>query len=237
MSFYPEGWTHEDLFNKPLDDILALPDDQRTTLFDGLKATFGEDGFNEIKQEINRRHWARREAAEESKQESVQELLATFIRNLNSVFQTETTEDWGNWGFVVFRTTPYGGEHETQWAEFRRRWDALIEEGLAPYRGTLPKVDKAISLLQFQWVEQPELEGASAAEVARYVSLGFRSRPFCHYADGLYEDVSVKWTYKWGSIILLVWWSRQLPWILSCPLHSLYPRHAVSAEQFRLLLR
>jgi hypothetical protein len=71
---------------------------------------------------------------------------------------------------VVFRTTPYGGEHETQWAEFQRRWDAVIEEGLAPYQGSMSKVDRAIELLGFQWVEQPELEGVDAMDVVRYVS-------------------------------------------------------------------
>ncbi|KAJ5936941.1 hypothetical protein N7466_003391, partial [Penicillium verhagenii] len=168
MSFYPEGWTHERLLNASGQDLMALSETQRSTLFDGLKATHGEDGFREIMQEMSRRYRARVEAAksEETKLQE-QELRAPFIQPLNSVFRSAATEDWGNWGFVVFRTTPYGAEHETQWAEFRRRWDAVIEEGLAPYRGSLPQVDRAINLLQFQWVEQPELDGVDAADVAR----------------------------------------------------------------------
>ncbi|KAJ5724088.1 hypothetical protein N7488_002123 [Penicillium malachiteum] len=168
MSFYPEGWTHERLLNASGEDLMALSETQRTTLFDGLKATHGEDGFREIMQEMSRRYQARVEAAkpEETKQQE-RELLAPFVQTLSAVFQTAEAGNWGKWGFVVFRTTIYGGEHETQWAEFRRRWDAIIEEGLAPHRGSLPKVDRAIDLLEFQWVEQPELEGVDAVDVAR----------------------------------------------------------------------
>ncbi|KAJ5703502.1 hypothetical protein N7493_011891 [Penicillium malachiteum] len=168
MSFYPEGWTHERLLNASGEDLMALSETQRTTLFDGLKATHGEDGFREIMQEMSRRYRARVEAAksEETKQQE-RELLAPFIQTLSAVFQNAEAENWGKWGFVVFRTTPYGGEHETQWAEFRRRWDVIIEDGLAPHRGLLPKVDRAIDLFEFQWVEQPELEGVDAVDVAR----------------------------------------------------------------------
>lgn len=177
MPFYPQGWTHNRLLNASGEDLMALSETQRSTLFDGLKATHGEDGFREIMQEMSRRYRARVEAAksEETKQQE-RELLAPFVQTLNSVFRSPETEEWGKWGFVVFRTTPYGGEHETQWAEFRRRWDAVIEEGLAPHRGSLAKVDRAIDLLEFQWVEQPGLEGVDAAEVARYVSLIFDSQ-------------------------------------------------------------
>lgn len=169
MSFYPPGWTHDRLLNASGDDLMALSDSQRTTLFDGLKATHGEDGFRAIMQEMSRRYRARVEAAksEDTKQQE-RELRAPFIQTLTSVFRSSATEDWGKWGFVVFRTTPYGGEHETQWTEFRERWDAIIEEGLAPHRGSLAKVDRAIELLEFQWVEDPELEGVNAEEVARY---------------------------------------------------------------------
>ncbi|KAJ6020327.1 hypothetical protein N7522_000402 [Penicillium canescens] len=168
MPFYPQGWTHDRLLNASGEDLMALSETQRTTLFDGLKATHGEDGFREVMQEMSRRYRARVEAAksEETKQQE-RELLAPFVQTLNYVFRTPETEEWGKWGFVVFRTTPYGGEHEIQWAEFRRRWDAVIEEGLAPHRGLLAKVDQAIDLLEFQWVEQPGLEGIDAAEVAR----------------------------------------------------------------------
>ncbi|KAJ5113890.1 hypothetical protein N7456_002424 [Penicillium angulare] len=168
MYFYPEGWTHERLLNASGEDLMALSETQRTRLFDGLKATHGEDGFREIMQEMSRRYRARVEAAksEETKQQE-RELLAPFVQTLSSVFRDAEPENWGKWGFVVFRTTPYGGEHETQWKEFRKRWDVIIEEGFAPHRGLLPKVDRAIELFEFQWVEQPDLEGVDAADVAR----------------------------------------------------------------------
>ena len=170
MSFYPPGWNYDRLLNASGDDLMTLSDSQRTTLFDGLKAAHGEDGFRAIMQEMSRRYRARVEAAksEETKQQE-RELRAPFIQTLNSVFRSPAIEDWGTWGFVVFRTTPYAGdEHETRWAEFRERWDALIEEQVAPHRGSLAKVDRAIELLEFRWVEDPELEGVDSVEVARY---------------------------------------------------------------------
>ncbi|KAJ5617248.1 hypothetical protein N7537_002362 [Penicillium hordei] len=167
MSFYPPGWTHDRLLNASGNDLMTLSETQRTDLFVGLKATHGEEGFREIMQEMSRRYRARVEGAksEETKHQE-RELHAPFIQTLSSVFRSLETEDWGKWGFVVFRTSPYGVEHETQWAEFRSRWDAIIEDELAPHRG-LEKVDRAIQLLEFQWVEYPELEGIDAAEVAR----------------------------------------------------------------------
>lgn len=35
---------------------MTFSDTQRTNLFDGLKATHGEDSFHEIMQEMSRRH-------------------------------------------------------------------------------------------------------------------------------------------------------------------------------------
>ncbi|KAJ5704057.1 hypothetical protein N7493_011195 [Penicillium malachiteum] len=100
----------------------------------------GEDGFREILQEISGRSRARLDAAEsEETKQKRRELLAPFIQVLDSVF--------------TFR----GAETED-----------VIEEGLAPHRGSLPKVDRAIDLLEFRWVEKPELQGADAADVARY---------------------------------------------------------------------
>lgn len=63
MSFYPEGWTYDRLLNASGEDLMALSETQRTTLFEGLKVTYGEDGFREIMQEMSRRYRARVEAA------------------------------------------------------------------------------------------------------------------------------------------------------------------------------
>lgn len=213
MSFYPPGWTHDRLLNASGDDLMTLSDAQRTTLFDGLKATHGEDGFRAIMQEMSLRYRARVEAAksEDTKQQE-RELRAPFIQTLNSVFRSLATEDWGKWGFVVFRTTPYAGEHETRWAEFRRRWDATIEEEVAPHRGSKVKVDRAIELLEFRWVEDPELEGVDAAEVARF-DVSFSFCLLFSSANALSEDALVKWRwpYHMDSPRPLVSWRHQLP--------------------------
>lgn len=49
-----------------------------------------------------------------------------------------------------------------------------MDDLLAPLRGDDPRVDKAIDLIQFQWVEDPALDGASPAELAEYVLLLLR---------------------------------------------------------------
>ncbi|KAJ6020646.1 hypothetical protein N7540_006150 [Penicillium herquei] len=226
MSFYPEGWTHERLLNASGEDLMALSETQRTTLFDGLKATHGEDGFREIMQEMSRRYRARVEAAksDETKQQE-RELRAPFVQILSSVFQDAETENWGKWGFVVFRTTPYGGEHEAQWAEFRRRWDAIIEEGLAPHRGSLPKVDRAIDLLEFQWVEQPDLEGVDAGHVARYVSLALICDFYLHRANTIqrrFNEMALPRGLATSACLMVT--PASMESVLSCPLPSSAPR-------------
>ncbi|KAJ6017110.1 hypothetical protein N7451_000489, partial [Penicillium sp. IBT 35674x] len=75
------------------------------------------DSFRETMHEISRCYRARVKAAKSEENKYAE------------------TKDWGKWGFVVFCTAPYGGEHETQWAKFRRLW----------------------------WVEQPESEGVDVA--------------------------------------------------------------------------
>jgi len=167
MSFYPPGWEdRERLLNVTGEELMALSDEQRTALFDGLRATLGEDGFKETLAEMDRRQEARLEAAKSEERKQQERLLrAPYIQNLDLVFRFQGGA-WQEWGFHVFRTPPYGPEHDARWAEFRRRWDEIIEEQLAPHRGSLPQVDRAIELLKFQWVEDPALEGASAADVA-----------------------------------------------------------------------
>ncbi|GES66433.1 ABC transporter, integral membrane type 1 [Aspergillus terreus] len=91
--------------------------------------------------------------------------LPPYIDTLKNVFKFEP--DWSEWGFIVFRATAYGPEADAQSVEFRRRWDQVIEEGHADQRGFHPKSDRAIQLLQFQWVEDPVLEGASPIEVSQ----------------------------------------------------------------------
>ncbi|KAJ5808820.1 hypothetical protein N7474_010089 [Penicillium riverlandense] len=99
---------------------------------------------------------------------SVQCLMAPFVKTLNRVFRFNLP--WEEWGFVIFRATAYGPEHEDQWQRFRLRWNEIMDDLLAPLRGSDPRVDKAIDLIRFQWVEDPALDGAEPAEIAAEMS-------------------------------------------------------------------
>jgi hypothetical protein len=107
-----------------------------------------------------------------SEQRYLQYLIAPFISTLDKVFRFNLP--WEEWGFVIFRATAYGPAHEDEWQRFRQRWDEIMDDLLAPLRGDDPRVDKAIDLIQFQWVEDPALDGASPAELAEYVLLLLR---------------------------------------------------------------
>ncbi|OQD87751.1 hypothetical protein PENANT_c005G10521 [Penicillium antarcticum] len=98
----------------------------------------------------------------------VQYIMAPFINILDKVFRFNLP--WKEWGFVIFRTTAYGPEHEDEWQRCRLRWDEIMDDLLAPLRGNDPRVDKAIDLIRFQWVEDPALDGASPAEIATEMS-------------------------------------------------------------------
>ncbi|KAJ5790567.1 uncharacterized protein N7518_007578 [Penicillium psychrosexuale] len=52
------GCTQDRLLNANGDDLMTFSDTQCTNLFNGLKATHGEDSFREIMQEMSRRHCA-----------------------------------------------------------------------------------------------------------------------------------------------------------------------------------
>lgn len=168
MSFYPPGWDYNRLMTGPADDLLTLSDEQHTALMDGLREAGLFDGFMV---ELQRRDQEAEAAVEESKTEeeklSEREFWAPYIDTLKNVFKCSNEEGWTEWGFVIFRTTPYWPQHDAQWAVFRKRWDQIIEDDYADKRGFHPKSDRAIELLTFRWVEDPALEGVSPADVSQ----------------------------------------------------------------------
>jgi hypothetical protein len=101
---------------------------------------------------------------------SEREIWAPYIDTLKQVFKftsPDSESGWSEWGFVIFRTTSYGPQHDARWAEFRKRWDRIIEDDYADKRGFHPKSDRAIELLTIRWLEDPALEGVAPAEVSR----------------------------------------------------------------------
>jgi hypothetical protein len=73
------------------------------------------------------------------------------------------------WGFAIFRTT-YGDDE--QWAEFQKRFDAMIQEQLDESNGA--GIEAVRDDLRLQWVEDPEkLDGAGIENVRRQVESNF----------------------------------------------------------------
>lgn len=163
-SYFPPGWDKEKLLDASSDDLLELPDHERIAMFDGLKAALGPEGFQTLLYEISTRYKARLAAAEaghpQPEDELPPELRAPFLATLQRIY---LRGKWGEWGFVVFRTT--FGEDE-KWASLRQRWDEIVEERLSDYGGVMG-VDEAKRLLRFHWVDQdPALDAAPAVTVA-----------------------------------------------------------------------
>ncbi|KZF20248.1 hypothetical protein L228DRAFT_262923 [Xylona heveae TC161] len=189
-SFWPPGWDRERLLNATSAELLTLPDEQRFGMFDGIRATLGEEGLQETRQEMSRRYRARLAAAasaestaqQQPQQQEVpqvpmtdeekrlaQELTAPYINVLDKLFQGNP---WEEWGFVVFQCTGYAKEQQQRWTAFRQRWDEIINEETSRHRGTSPRVDEAVRLIRFQWVSDPSLDGASMGQVAeRYKNM------------------------------------------------------------------
>ncbi|RHZ70742.1 hypothetical protein CDV55_108157 [Aspergillus turcosus] len=180
MSFYPPGWDYERVMNGSNEDFATLTEEQHTTLLNGLKEAGLYQAFEDkIHKEVMESQAAARLAEEATKTEEQKfadrEIWAPYIDTLKNVFKFEP--EWSEWGFVIFRATAYGPEGDAQWAEFRRRWDQIIEEGHADQRGFHPKSDRAIELLRFRWVEDPSLAGASPVEVSRRFDEMWRDLP------------------------------------------------------------
>src|SRR5690349_9572700 len=141
MSFYPPGWDYERVMNCCDEDFASLTEEQHLTLLNGLKEAGLYQAFaDKIQQRFKESLEAQRLAEEATKTEEQKladrEIRAPYINTLKNVFKFEP--EWSEWGFVVFRTTAYGPEHEAKWAEFRRRWDQIIEGEHADQRGFHP---------------------------------------------------------------------------------------------------
>ncbi|KKK25248.1 hypothetical protein ARAM_003185 [Aspergillus rambellii] len=172
MSFYPPGWDYERVMKCGDEDFNTLTEEQHTTLLNGLKEAGLYQAFaDKIHQQVQKELEAERRAEEATKAEQQKladrEIWAPYIHDLDLVFKFESNT-WSEWGFVVFRTTPYGEEHDARWAEFRRRWDRILQQEFDQHRGFHPKSDRAMELFTFRWVEDPALAGASPAEVSRH---------------------------------------------------------------------
>lgn len=166
MSFYAPGWDCNRLLNATSADWMSLTDEQHSTMMTGLK----EAGlFERLVAEFERRDKEKEDAIGAAKAEeqrlAERELKAPYIDSLTRVFRFDT--DWSEWGFVVFRAGLYGPQHEARWEEFRARWDLILQQEFNAHRGHHPKLDRAMELFRFRWVEDQALDMAAPEEVSR----------------------------------------------------------------------
>lgn len=146
---------------------MTLADDERQLLFDSLRSTLGQAGFQALLDEMSRNHKDRlnqqgvdtRSLSERLKDLSP-ELQAPILHTLNRWSKGQ------EWGLVAFRTSCYG--QDDAWARFKERWEMAIEESFRPV-DHVPGVKQAKGLFRIHWVEDAELEDAGVAPVAASV--------------------------------------------------------------------
>ncbi|KAJ5191604.1 uncharacterized protein N7498_010589 [Penicillium cinerascens] len=159
MSFYPPGWDYNRVLNASDDEIMGLTDEQHTTMFNGLS----EAGlFDYVMERLGLLRMPKNQKDEKLAQ---REGFSPYLDSLKNGFKF--SDQWSAWGFVIFRTCYYGPTHEALWAEFRDRWDLIMQQEIAEYHNYHPKLDRAIELRKNRWVEDPTLDGASPQEVSR----------------------------------------------------------------------
>lgn len=151
-------------------------------MYDSLRQLLGPDGFKSLLDEMSANYKARLSAADDETvaagadddEQLPPHLRAPFLATLSRLYQGGDGGDgrgMGTWGFVVYRLVAYGDDEDgRQWAAFREKWDGIVRERMANYEG-VPGVAQAMRCLEFRWVEDRGLEGASWEAVARYVGI------------------------------------------------------------------
>ena len=185
---WPLGWSRARLVNSTSSDLLDLPDDERDTMYDSLRRILGPEGFKALLDEMSTNYKARLAAAaaddddetagaaaggaDDDEDHLPPHLRAPFLATLGRLYPDGAGEAgmMGQWGFVVYRLVAYGDDDGRQWAAFREKWDGIVRERMRNYDG-VPGVAEAMRCLEFRWVEDRALEGASWEYVARYVGI------------------------------------------------------------------
>jgi hypothetical protein len=162
--YYPPGWDRERMLNADDEESETLTQEQLDTFRQGLRADLGEAGLEAFQVESFKR-WKQREKQKEAAAAGVPPVdnPPPYLETMNLATQRNRRE-WPRWGFVVFRTASYADGD--RWRAMRQRWDQIIDD---QFRDDLdvPGVREAKQKLRFRWIEDPEIEGAPAATIAR----------------------------------------------------------------------
>ena len=166
--YYPPGWDRERMLNADDEERETPTPEQLDTFRQGLRAELGEKGMEEFQMESFKR-WKQRQKRKQAEAAAAAVDVPPPVRNPPPYLETmnlatqRNGREWPQWGFVVFRTASYTDEE--RWQTMRRRWDRMIDEQFRQDDFAVPGVREAKQKLQFHWIEDPELEGASAATI------------------------------------------------------------------------
>jgi hypothetical protein len=161
-SYLPTGRSLERLLNAPEEDYDNWTSEDFEKCRLGLLDDLGSHGADIFHAESHRRS-VEREYAEDLVAGKVPP-APPWLEVLQN-WSEMTGQEFEQWGFVVFRTCAYG--NEARWGEMRRRWDQIIDEEIGERSLAAPGAREARQKLQFQWVEDPKLEGAEPATLAK----------------------------------------------------------------------
>ena len=143
--YYPPGWDRERMLNATDEERETLTQEQRDTFREGLRADLGEAGLEDFQVETYMR-WKQREKTKQAAAGVPQvRNPPPYLETMNLATQRNRCE-WPQWGFVVFRTTPY--TDEGGWRAMRQRWDQMIDDQFQDDLG-LPGVREAKQKLRF----------------------------------------------------------------------------------------
>jgi hypothetical protein len=153
--YYPPGWNKDRWQSATAAESSTLTAEQFETFHTGLRADLGEDGAEQFYAEM----WQRQ--MEVHGPHIGAESLADRTPNFLLVLNERPFTDYEEWGFVVFWTASTEDVGAVDVVK-----QSVLEKVHAQMRGD-GDVASARERFRLLWVDGPDLEGASPAEIAR----------------------------------------------------------------------
>lgn len=158
-SYWPQGWNWA-RYSDPDADFSTLSEEEQNKMRNGLQQVLGDDGMRRLWLHLDQK-------AQELEDKRLNEsgAAAPEYNPPDFMKQWQKRHRGGSWGFVAFRTALYDDENE--WAEFERRIQCILnvafDQVVQQHRGhEYEEVAEARKSFKLQWVQDEELEGATA---------------------------------------------------------------------------